>query len=227
MSTLCKDRKTELLICGYIRRYQYLPDSLIKLCISFYGFIVSKEYKVMITGANNTNKQYIIAMDNVITNESQTEVLINKYATIDNETYLLDILIAIDNRAYTRLQEGYLIGSQGYIVVYSVTSRTSFDEAWIKREKILRSHEIEEPPIILVANNIEQKENRQVSEAEGRQLAREWGDYSSYIEISTRDRINCEECIQECARLLVQHDKDPRHNYRIHRSNDYTCCLVL
>ena len=94
------------------------------------------------------------------------------------------------------------------------------------RERLLRSREEEEPPIILVANNIEQEEQRQVSEEDGCELAKQWGDYSSYLEISTKERINCEECIEECVRLLTKrYYQDPRYVHE--RDQNQACCCVL
>ena len=123
MSALCKDIKTELLICGYIRKIKYLPDSLTELCISFYGFIFSKEYKVMIKGSDGSNQYDIIAMDGVITNDFWQDKQITQYVTIDNELCLLDILISQGHEEFSSLQDEWMFRGHAYLFVYSVTSR--------------------------------------------------------------------------------------------------------
>ncbi|VDO97677.1 unnamed protein product [Soboliphyme baturini] len=70
----------------------------------------------------------------------------------------------------------------GYIIMYSVENRRSFDTA----EKALRllqdSQRTEEKPVILVANKIDLERKRVVSVADGKQLARDYK--CKFVEIS-------------------------------------------
>jgi len=91
---------------------------------------------------------------------------------------------------------------QAFLVVYSITSRTTFDEAIIMREKILRCKEEEEPPIVLVGNKCDLEDQRQVQKDEGGELAKEWGDNSCFFETSAKEKINHEECFYAAVRLV-------------------------
>ena len=46
---------------------------------------------------------------------------------------------------------------------------------------------------------------------------KDWGEFSTYIEISTRSRVNFDECIEECA-CLIDRRYGPKSNYKIKTS---------
>merc|ERR1711933_480450 len=91
----------------------------------------------------------------------------------------------------------------GFLVVYSITTRNTFDEAIIMREKILRCKEEEDPPIVLVGNKCDLEDQRQVQTSEGQ----EWGDQLRFFETSAKEKINHEECFYEAVRLVRNQKK--------------------
>ncbi|KAJ5743763.1 hypothetical protein N7533_008633 [Penicillium manginii] len=75
---------------------------------------------------------------------------------------------------YSILNSKHFIGIHGYIIVYSVTSRQSFEMVKTIRDKILNHLGADEVPLVVVGNKSDLKtELRQVSLEEGRQLAEE------------------------------------------------------
>merc|ERR1712060_945306 len=94
------------------------------------------------------------------------------------------------------------MGGQAFLVVYSITTRNTFDEAIIMREKILRCKEEEDPPIVLVGNKCDLEDQRQVQTSEGQDLAKEWGEQSTFFETSAKEKINHEECFYQAVRLV-------------------------
>ncbi|KAJ5231974.1 hypothetical protein N7468_004930 [Penicillium chermesinum] len=75
---------------------------------------------------------------------------------------------------YSILNSKHFIGIHGYIIVYSVTSRQSFEMVKVIRDKILNHLGADEVPLVVVGNKSDLKpEQRQVSLDEARQLAEE------------------------------------------------------
>ena len=58
--------------------------------------------------------------------------------TIDDETCLLDILDTAGQEEYSAMRDQYMRTGQGFLCVYSITSKGSFEEIASFREQILR-----------------------------------------------------------------------------------------
>lgn len=63
----------------------------------------------------------------------------------------------------------------GFLIVYSVTLRSSFDEVASFRDQILRVKDSEDIPIIIVGNKIDMEADRKVPTEEGEKLAQRLG----------------------------------------------------
>merc|ERR1711997_787729 len=61
-----------------------------------------------------------------------------KSVVIDEKACLLDILDTAGQEEFSSMQDQWMREGQAFPVVYSITSRPTFDEAIIMREKILR-----------------------------------------------------------------------------------------
>ena len=57
--------------------------------------------------------------------------------TIDDETCLLDILDTAGQEEYSAMRDQYMRTGQGFLLVYAITSRSSFDEITAFRERNL------------------------------------------------------------------------------------------
>lgn len=51
---------------------------------------------------------------------------------------------------------------QGFLLVYSITSRSSFEELSVLREQILRVKDVESVPMVISGNKVDLEEERQV-----------------------------------------------------------------
>merc|ERR550525_2062566 len=60
---------------------------------------------------------------------------------IDDETALLDILDTAGQEEFSSMQDQWMRDGQGFLLVYNITSRTSYDEAIQLHDKILRAKE--------------------------------------------------------------------------------------
>jgi hypothetical protein len=60
------------------------------------------------------------------------------------------------------MREQYMISGEGFLLVYSITSRDSFDEISHFHQQILRVKDVESFPMILVGNKCDLDSERQV-----------------------------------------------------------------
>merc|ERR1711865_343911 len=90
---------------------------------------------------------------------------------------------------------------KGFLLVYSIASRNSFDEISVFKEKILRAKDMDQVPMVLVGNKCDlSAEERQVEEQEGKALAEEWG--CPFMEVSAKEKIKNEECFFQVVREI-------------------------
>lgn len=72
------------------------------------------------------------------------------------------------------MRDQYMRTGQGFIMVYAITSRSSFDEIASFREQILRVKDKDKVPIVLVGNKCDLETERQVTTGEGQDLAKRY-----------------------------------------------------
>jgi len=102
-----------------------------------------------------------------------------------NQDYALEIIDTAGQDEYTILNSKHFIGIHGYMVVYSVASKQSFEMCRIIRDKILNHLGVDEVPLMIVGNKSDLRpEQRQVSLADGKKLAEELG--CGFVEASAR-----------------------------------------
>ncbi|KAL2866341.1 Rheb family small GTPase rhbA [Aspergillus lucknowensis] len=107
------------------------------------------------------------------------------YPTIENtfsriikyngQEYATEIVDTAGQDEYSLLNSKHFIGIHGYIIVYSVASRQSFDMVRVIRDKILNHLGADYVPLVIVGNKSDLKpEQRHVSLEEGRHLGEEF-----------------------------------------------------
>jgi len=86
-----------------------------------------------------------------------------KQCVIDDETALLDVLDTAGQEEYSAMREQYMRTGEGFLLVYSITSRSSFEEISTFQQQILRVKDRDSYPIVVVANKADLEHERQVS----------------------------------------------------------------
>ena len=90
---------------------------------------------------------------------------------------------------------------QGFILVYSVTSQSTFDRLEVFRQSMRRVKR-GEPIFMLVGNKCDKTHEREVSEEEGAAMARNFG--CNFIETSAKTAQNIEHLFMDLVRALRQ-----------------------
>ena len=86
-----------------------------------------------------------------------------KQCVIDDEVALLDVLDTAGQEEYSAMREQYMRTGEGFLLVYSITSRQSFEEILTFQQQILRVKDRDYFPIIMVGNKCDLDVERQVS----------------------------------------------------------------
>jgi small GTP-binding protein len=114
----------------------------------------------------------------------------------------LDILDTAGQEEYSAMRDQYMRTGQAFILVYSITDPSSFQDCQQIHEQLLRSVDSDEVPLVLVGNKCDLEEERGVSTQEGKQMAEKFGN-CKFFEASAKDRLNVEECFHALVKLLM------------------------
>ena len=82
---------------------------------------------------------------------------------IDDEVALLDVLDTAGQEEYSAMREQYMRTGEGFLLVYSITSRQSFEEIQQFQQQILRVKDKDYFPIIIVGNKCDLEGEREVT----------------------------------------------------------------
>jgi len=130
------------------------------------------------------------------------------YETDDDlQTCLLDILDTAGQEEYSAMRDQYMRVGDCFLIVFDITSRSSFDEVEMLIECCHRVRDEEETPMLLVGNKCDLESHRQVSSLEAERFA--GGRGLQYLETSARSRINVEEAFYDLVRATPRtHGKE-------------------
>ena len=86
------------------------------------------------------------------------------------------------------MRDLYMKNGQGFILVYSITAQSTFNDLQDLREQILRVKDTDDVPMILVGNKCDLEEERVVGKDQGSNLARQFN--CAFLETSAKAKIN-------------------------------------
>ncbi|KAI5306342.1 Ras GTPase [Ascosphaera pollenicola] len=169
-----------------------------------------REYKLIVVGGGGVGKScltiQLIQSHFVDEYDPTIEDSYRKRCVIDDEVALLDVLDTAGQEEYSAMREQYMRTGEGFLLVYSITSRQSFEEIMTFQQQILRVKDKDYFPMIVVGNKCDLEGERVVSQQEGEALAREFG--CKFIETSAKSRINVENAFYDIVREIRRYNKD-------------------
>src|SRR4051812_11760777 len=86
-----------------------------------------------------------------------------RQVVIDERACVLEILDTAGQEEYTALRSQWIRSGEGFLVIYDITSRSSFEQAERFRQAILRDKDVEWVPLVLVGNKCDLEERREVT----------------------------------------------------------------
>jgi len=167
------------------------------------------EYKLVIVGGGGVGKSsltmQLVSNQFVDEYDPTIEDSYRKELVVDDETAMLDILDTAGQEEFSSMQDQWMRDGKGFLLVYNITSRPTFDEVSVLHDKILRTKEQSKVPIVLVGNKCDLKDERQVEYTEGAELAKQWG--CAFFEASAKIKLNNEACFFELVRAIRTENK--------------------
>lgn len=128
-----------------------------------------------------------------------------KKVILDGEDEQIDILDTAGQEDYAAIRDNYFRSGEGFLCVFSIAEKTSFDDTQEFRDQILRvkgadSTTAKNIPFILVGNKSDLDDKRQVSQSEAQQFAENMG--VQYVETSAKTRSNVDKVFFDLLRLI-------------------------
>jgi GTPase KRas len=142
---------------------------------------------------------------------------------------MLEVLDTAGQEEYTALRDQWIRDGEGFVLVYSITSRNSFSRIqrfYAQIQRVKESSNAGSPtgpsyltsqmpstsyggpvPVMLVGNKSDKHYDREVSHAEGLALAKELG--CEFVEASAKNCINVEKAFYDVVRQLKRQRQTP------------------
>ncbi|XP_072542700.1 ras-related protein M-Ras isoform X2 [Salminus brasiliensis] len=94
-----------------------------------------------------------------------------KHTEIDGQWAILDVLDTAGQEEFSAMREQYMRTGDGFLIVFSVTDKASFEHVDRFHQLILRVKDRESFPMVLVANKVDLVHLRKVTSDQGCEMA--------------------------------------------------------
>ncbi len=168
----------------------------------------SSKHKITLLGAYGAGKTCLLlrfAEDDFAVTHMPTIGVDYKSKTVQvgDKAVRLQIWDSAGQERFQTIAPNYFRGSQGIVVVFDVTDRTSFERAgwWLKELRSKFKAASEQIDLVLVGNKIDLDGQRDVSEEEARQAAVEYN--TAYWDVSAKSNLNVAQVFNDLAERIV------------------------
>ena len=83
-------------------------------------------------------------------------------STIIDRSWILNIIFFFFQEQFTAMRDLYMKNGQGFVLVYSITAQSTFNDLQDLREQILRVKDTDDVPMVLVGNKCDLEDERVV-----------------------------------------------------------------
>ncbi|KAJ2004644.1 hypothetical protein GGI04_002540 [Coemansia thaxteri] len=170
------------------------------------------EYKIVMLGTGGVGKSMLTTrfVNGGFDDEYDPTIedSYRKQCQIDGDLCVLDILDTAGQEEYAALRDYHIRSGNGFIVVYSVTSKSSLLEAEKIAEHVRRVKDSEKVAIVLVGNKCDLVEARTITTLEGEKVARKIR--SGFYETSAKNRVNVDDMFIQGVRRIKYFGKQAR-----------------
>jgi len=163
-------------------------------------------YKLVVLGDGGVGKTALtiqLCLNHFVeTYDPTIEDSYRKQTVIDDEPCMLEVLDTAGQEEYTALRDQWIREGEGFLLVYSIAARNTFERverfrAQISRVKDQEPHTV---PIMLVGNKCDKVNEREVTKEEGQQLANRLG--CKFVESSAKTCVNVERAYYTVVRMI-------------------------
>ncbi|EEQ27391.1 RAS2 protein [Microsporum canis] len=204
-------------------------------------------YKLVVLGDGGVGKTALtiqLCLNHFVeTYDPTIEDSYRKQVVIDQQSCMLEVLDTAGQEEYTALRDQWIRDGEGFVLVYSITSRSSFTRIQKFHHQIQLVKEsassgsptgasyLSSPlnsaisttpagpvPVMLVGNKSDKAVERAVSSQEGMALAKDLG--CEFVEASAKNCINVEKAFFDVVRLLRQQRQQQQQQQQLNRPSD-------
>jgi len=173
-----------------------------------------REYHIVVLGSGGVGKSCLTAqfVQNVwIESYDPTiEDSYRKVLDVDGRHVILEILDTAGTEQFTAMRELYMKTGQGFLLVFSITSQSSFYELAELREQIRRIKEDDNVPMVLIGNKSDLEDDRAIPRPRAFAVSRDWN--IPYFETSARRRANVDDAFVDLCRQIMRKDQNERRH---------------
>jgi len=125
-----------------------------------------------------------------------------KPVEVDGKNYMLEILDTAGTEQFTAMRDLYMKNGQGFALVFSLVSDSTFHDLTAIRNQIIKVKDTEDVPMVLVGNKADLVDKRCVSAEEAQALAdKSFG--TKFFETSAKTNQNINEVFEDLVRQVV------------------------
>lgn len=162
-----------------------------------------KEYKLVVLGSGGVGKSALTVqfVQGIFVEkyDPTIEDSYRKQVEVDGSQYMLEILDTAGTEQFTAMRDLYMKNGEGFVLVYSITSQSTFQDLGDLKGQIDRVKNCSNVPTVVVANKCDLEDERVVSREAGEQLARDFN--AEHIETSAKNKHNVKELFE---RLVIE-----------------------
>jgi len=185
-----------------------------------------REYKIVVLGSGGVGKSALTVqfVQGIFVEkyDPTIEDSYRKQVEVDGQQCMLEILDTAGTEQFTAMRDLYMKNGQGFVLVYSITAQSTFNDLSDLREQILRVKDTDDVPMILVGNKCDLEDERVVGKDQGLNLAKNF--MCAFLESSAKAKINVNEIFYDLVRQINRKSPDKIKNGR---ANKRSKCILL
>jgi len=189
----------------------------------------AQTYKLVVVGGGGVGKSAItiqFIQSYFVTDYDPTiEDSYTKQCVIDDIPAKLDILDTAGQEEFSAMREQYMRSGEGFLLVFAVTDKASFDEMYKFHRQILRVKDRDEFPMLMVGNKADLEHQRLVTQLDAQNLSRQLK--IPYIECSAKLRMNVDQAFHELVRIVRKFQLSERPPLKANYNKNKKKCSLL
>lgn len=164
------------------------------------------KYRVAVLGSGGVGKTCVVLRLTRQTFDPEYIPTIQDYfekkIMLDGTEYTLNIIDTAGQDEMQGITDIAIQDAEAFVIIYSVTSLMSFNEAEKYREKVIQFTVGATPKIVLVGNKCDMEAERAVSYEDGNKLAKSW-ENCQFFESSAKNDINIYDIFEAALKILL------------------------
>ncbi|KAI3659649.1 hypothetical protein MP638_004384, partial [Amoeboaphelidium occidentale] len=163
-----------------------------------------ESHSVVVVGSGGVGKSCLTIrfLKDEFSNEYDPTIEENyrKIITVDDSTVIINIVDTAGQQEYTALRDQHLQSGEGFLLVFAINDKNSFQEVKQLRESIVNLRNTSRVPFVVAGNKCDMESAREVD----KNVANQWCQSikSPYMETSAKSNINVTESFHQLIREI-------------------------